>query len=225
MLRRMIVRSIIGTALFGVVLFGPAGTLAWPQAWIFLALFIGCSAAMGIWLYRTDPGLLVERMRSPLSRQQKPADRLVVAALLVAFWGWLILAALDARRFEWSYVPVWLQLVGAILILVAFYGWVTVLRANSFASVEIRLQSERRQTVASTGPYAVVRHPMYSYAVLLMVGSALLLGSLWSLAAVPLLMLLLIARIDGEERLLRDGLPGYRDYAAKVRYRLIPGVW
>jgi protein-S-isoprenylcysteine O-methyltransferase Ste14 len=144
---------------------------------------------------------------------------------MVVFWGWLVLAALDAKRFSSSYVPVWLEVVGAILVLIAFYGWVTVLRANSFAAVNIRLQTERNQTVVSTGPYAIVRHPMYTYALLMMVGGSLLLGSLWSLACVVALMLLMAARALGEEKMLLDGLDGYRDYAAKVRCRLVPGIW
>jgi protein-S-isoprenylcysteine O-methyltransferase Ste14 len=102
---------------------------------------------------------------------------------------------------------------------------VTVLQANSFASVNIRVQAERKQTVVSTGPYAIVRHPMYSYALLMMVGAALLLGSLWSLAAVVLFTVLLAVRALGEERMLFDGLEGYRDYAGKVRFRLVPRIW
>jgi protein-S-isoprenylcysteine O-methyltransferase Ste14 len=225
MLFKMIVRSVLGGVFLGLVLFLPAGTLAWPQGWIFMALFMGCSAAIGIWLRRADPDLLAERMKSPMSADQKLSDRIVMGAIMIVFLGWLVLAALDAKRFGWSHVPLWLEVVGALLILIAFYGWVTVLRANSFAAVNIRLQAERKQTVISSGPYAVVRHPMYSYALLMMIGSALLLGSLWSLACVVLLTLLMAARALGEEKMLLDGLEGYRDYAAKVRFRLVPGIW
>ena len=225
MLFKMIVRSVLGGVFLGLVLFLPAGTLAWPQGWIFMALFMGCSAAIGIWLRRADPDLLAERMKSPMSADQKLSDRIVMGAIMIVFWGWLVLAALDAKRFGWSHVPLWLEVMGALLILIAFYGWVTVLRANSFAAVNIRLQAERKQTVISSGPYAVVRHPMYSYALLMMVGSALLLGSLWSLTCVAALTLLMAARALGEEKMLLDGLEGYRDYAAKVRFRLVPGMW
>jgi protein-S-isoprenylcysteine O-methyltransferase Ste14 len=225
MLFKMIVRSVLGGALLGLILFLPAGMLAWPQGWIFMGLFMGCSAAIGIWLRRADPDLLAERMKSPMSADQKLSDRIVMGAIMIVFLGWLVLAALDAKRFGWSHVPLWLEVMGALLILIAFYGWVTVLRANSFAAVNIRLQAERKQTVISSGPYAVVRHPMYSYALLMMIGSALLLGSLWSLACVVLLTLLMAARALGEEKMLLDGLEGYRDYAAKVRFRLVPGIW
>ena len=99
------------------------------------------------------------------------------------------------------------------------------LKANSFASATLRVQEERGQTVISTGPYAVVRHPMYAYTLLLFIGIPLLLGSLWGLLGVALFLPLLIARVIGEEAMLMDGLPGYREYAAKVRFRLLPRVW
>jgi protein-S-isoprenylcysteine O-methyltransferase Ste14 len=224
MLMKMAVQ-ILPLAIVFLLLFVPAGTLVWPQAWGFLALFVACGAATGVWLRKTNPDLLAERMKSPLSAGQKPRDRAVMAAILIGMAGWLVFMALDARRFGWSHTPLWAQGLGAALIVGAFYGWMGVLRANSFAAVQVRLQQERGQTVISSGPYAVVRHPMYAYAVLLFVGAPLLLGSLWGLAGLVLLMPLLAARALGEEAMLIDGLPGYREYAAKVRFRLIPGVW
>lgn len=226
MLSRLILHTLAFVAALGLLLFLPAGTLAWPQAWIFMALFVGCSEATGVWLMRHDPGLLKARTASPLSAGQRPRDRAVMLALLVGFVAWLVLMALDARRFGWSDVPRWAQALGALLVVAAFYGWLGVLRANSFAATTVRVQAERGQTVISTGPYAVVRHPMYGYALLLFGGAPLLLGSLWGLAAaLAVLLPLLAVRLLGEEAVLRDGLPGYRDYAARVRYRLVPGVW
>jgi protein-S-isoprenylcysteine O-methyltransferase Ste14 len=224
MLMKMAVQTLPLATVF-LLLFVPAGTLAWPQAWVFLALFVACGAATGVWLRKTNPDLFAERMKSPLSAGQKPRDRAVMAAILLGMAGWLVIMALDARRFGWSHTPPWAQGLGAALIVGAFYGWIGVLRANSFAAVQVRLQQERGQTVISNGPYAVVRHPMYAYAVLLFVGAPLLLGSLWGLAGLVLLMPLLAARALGEEAMLIDGLPGYREYAAKVRFRLVPGVW
>jgi len=148
-----------------------------------------------------------------------------MAALMAGFALWLPFMALDARRFGWSHVPQWAQVFGAGLILLAFYAWARVLRANRFAATQVRLQPERAQTVISTGPYAMVRHPMYADALLMMIGTPLLLGSLWGLAWLLLFLPLLAARILGEEAMLMQGLPGYRDYAAKVRFRLLPGVW
>lgn len=219
------IRNIIFSILFPFLLFVPAGTAAWPQAWVFLAIFYGCSLATGVWLRKADPALLAERMKSPVSREQKLDDRLVMVAIELVFCGWLVFMALDARRFGWSHTPRWAQAIGAALIVAAFCGWIGVLRANSFASVEVRVQTERGQTVISTGPYGIVRHPMYSYAILLIIGAPLLLGSLWGLLGLVVIMPLLVARTLGEEALLIDGLPGYQDYAAKVRFRLVPGVW
>ncbi|MHB1287276.1 MAG: methyltransferase [Leptospirales bacterium] len=138
---------------------------------------------------------------------------------------WLVFIGLDARRFGWSHAPLWAQAIGLVFIVVAFNGFVGVLRANSFAAVTVRLQEERGQIVISSGPYAVVRHPMYAYAILLLIGTPLLLGSLWGLLGVPLVMPLIAARALGEEDLLMDGLPGYREYSSKVRFRFLPGVW
>jgi protein-S-isoprenylcysteine O-methyltransferase Ste14 len=118
-------------------------------------------------------------MRSPLSRDQALRDRGVIVAILASFVAWLVFMALDAKRFGWSHAPAWAQVVGAVLIVAAFWGWMEVLRANTFAATTIRLQAERGQTVISSGPYAVVRHPMYAFALFLMVGAPLMLGSLW----------------------------------------------
>lgn len=222
---RMITRSALSFAAVGLLLFLPAGTLDWPQAWSFLVLFTVCSLATGFWLQRVDPALLAARMESPFAAEQKLRDRAVMVAILAGFAVWLAFMGLDARRFGWSHTPVWAQVLGAAAIVAAFYGWTGVLRANRFAATTIRVQRERNQTVISSGPYAVVRHPMYAYAVLLMIGTPLLLGSLWSLLGLAVLVPLLIARTLGEEAMLMDGLPGYRAYASKVRFRLFPGVW
>lgn len=222
---RMALHTLVGTVLLGLVLFGPAGTLAWPEGWWFLALFVGCGVAIGIWLALTDPGLLAARMASPFSADQAPRDRVVMALIALAFSVWLPAMALDARRFGWSHAPLWTQVLGAVLVLAAFAGWVWVLRTNSFAAVTVRVQAERGQTVVSTGPYAFVRHPMYAFALLMLVGTPLLLGSLWGLAGLVLFVPLLAARALGEEAVLTEGLDGYRDYVRRVRYRLLPGIW
>ena len=218
-------RNLVSVGIMGLLLFLPAGTFAWPQAWLFLVMFSAWSLAIGLWLMKTDPDLLQERMKSPLSEDQKPRDRMIMWAILVFFALWLAFMALDARRFVWSHVPVGAQAIGAVLIAGAFLGWAQVLRANRFAATTIRIQTERSQRVISSGPYAVVRHPMYAYVLLLLTGTPLLLGSLWGLVGVVVAVPLMGARALGEEALLMDGLPGYRDYAAKVRFRLVPGVW
>lgn len=225
MLRGMAVHSLgLATAL-GLLLFPPAGTLAWARAWTFIALFVGCSEATGAWLIKHNPDLLAARMESPFRSDQRPRDRVVMGAIMVAFCGWLVFMALDAERFRWSHTPIWAQALGATLIVGAFRGWLGVLRVNSFAATTIRVQSERSHHVVSSGPYAVVRHPMYAYALLLIIGVPLLLGSLWGLLGTIVFVPLLMARVLGEEATLLKGLPGYRAYTAKVRVRLLPGLW
>jgi protein-S-isoprenylcysteine O-methyltransferase Ste14 len=222
---RIIVQSITGAAISALLVFAPAGRLAWPQGWAFLILFFLGSELPGLWLLRHDRGLLEERMRSPLEADQTPRDRAVVIAILIAFAGWIVLMALDAGRFGWSSTPAWAQALGAALMIAAFWGWFAVLRANSFAVTTIRLQAERGQIVVATGPYAIVRHPLYASTLLFMLGAPLLLGSLWGLAGLAVFIPLLGARAIGEEALLLHGLPGYADYARKVRFRLLPGIW
>ena len=218
-------QTLILNLILALLLFAPAGTLAWPEAWEFLVIFNVGTQATGLWLKKHDPGLLAERRKTPADRNEKPSDRAAMGVVFLLMVGWLAFMGLDARRFGWSHAPAWLEAVGAALIIVAFYAWIGVLRANSFASARIRLQPDRGQTVASTGPYAFVRHPMYSYTLMFLLGIPLLLGSLWSIPGAFMFMALLAYRIGGEEAMLKDGLPGYREYTAKVRYRLIPGVW
>jgi protein-S-isoprenylcysteine O-methyltransferase Ste14 len=205
---KAVVQNLAFNIVLGLLLFVPAGTLAWPQGWIFLGLFDGCSLAIGISLQKTDPALLAERMKSPISADQKPRDRTIMAAIVLYLGAWLVFMALDARRFGWSHAPTWAKAVGAALIVVAFWAWSRVLKANTFAATTVRVQSERGQTVISTGPYAVVRHPMYADSLLLLIGAPLLLGSMWGLLGVVVAMPLMAARALGEEAVLMDGLPG-----------------
>jgi protein-S-isoprenylcysteine O-methyltransferase Ste14 len=221
---RSAVRTVVSNALMALMLFGAAGTLAWPEGWAFLGIFNLCAVAIGIWLGLADPALLAERMKSPFSRGQRWRDQIVMAAITALCCAWFLLCGID-HRFGWSHLPVWAELAGAAMICAAFIGWVGVLRANSFAATTIRVQPERGQTVISSGPYAVVRHPMYAWALLFLAGVPLLLGSAWGLILVPAAIALLAARAIGEEQVLREALPGYAEYAARVRCRLVPGVW
>jgi protein-S-isoprenylcysteine O-methyltransferase Ste14 len=222
---KLVTQNLSIVVLIGLLLFLPAGTLAWPQAWIFLVLFFACGHAVGYWLLKTNPGLLAERMKSPLRRNHTPRDQTVTAVFCFALCVWVVLMALDARRFGWSFAPAWAEAIGAALITAAFYAWSRVLRENTFAVTSVRLQPERGQAVVSTGPYALVRHPMYAAAAGFFIGTPLLLGSLWGLLGIFAFMPLLAVRALGEEAILMSGLPEYRDYAAAVRFRLLPGVW
>ena len=225
MIAKLLLQNLLWPVFLGALLFGAAGTLDWPRAWIFLAEMTVLGIAAGLWLARHDPALLRERLRAPVQRGQPAMDKLVTGTLLLASCLWLVLMGLDAGRYRWSAMPEWLAVVGALALPVFVWACCLVFRANSFAAPVVKLQEERGQQVASTGPYRTVRHPMYASAILYFLAVALLLGSWWGLAAVPVLVALLGLRIWIEERTLMAGLPGYADYAARVRYRLVPGLW
>jgi protein-S-isoprenylcysteine O-methyltransferase Ste14 len=209
---------------FGLALFLPAGTLAWLAGWIFLVLFFGFLLAINCWLFRHNPGLLLERTRLGTSDQQG-WDKALFPLLIVFFFLWLIFMSLDAVRFHWSPVPVWLQLVGAIVLLCSFYLLFLTFRENSYLSTVVRIQEDRGQTVVSTGPYHNVRHPMYSAILVFVAGTSLLLGSWYGVLSEVILLILLAKRAMLEESALRAELPGYSAYMAQVKYRLIPRIW
>jgi protein-S-isoprenylcysteine O-methyltransferase Ste14 len=207
-----------------VFLLVPAGTLDWPAAWGFLAEMGVLSLALGLWLARHDPALLAERLGSPFQRTQKTWDKIFVVVLMVLYFGWLVLIGLDAR---WgiSRVPLWLQALGALGVALSTYVTFLTFRENSYAAPVVKIQRERGHRVVSTGPYAYVRHPMYAGGLLMFVGMPLQLGSWLGLAAVALLVPLLAFRMVMEERTLAAELDGYRDYAKRVRWRLVPRIW
>ena len=225
MIRRLIQKSLTGLAIMLVLLFVPAGTLAWPAGWILLIEFSIASALITRWLLRHNPALLEERMTPLIQRDQKPWDKVLMTAFLLLWCAWLVVMSLDAARFGWSHVSLWLQAFGAIAIAVGMYITFLTMRANTFASPVVKIQAARGHRVVSDGPYAIVRHPMYGGSLLLVAGIPLLLGSWWGLAMALVIVLLLAVRAVMEERTLMAELPGYTDYAARVRYRIIPGVW
>lgn len=225
MIAKLTVQTCLGLALMAMLLFVPAGTLHWPAAWVLLAELGILGFASGLWLAWTDPDLLRERMSPFVQRDQEASDRTLIKIISIAFVVWLVFMPLDACRFGWSHVPLWVRWIGAIAIAVslAIVHW-TVLE-NRYAVVVVRVQRERGQHVITTGPYRFVRHPMYAGAILLFVGTPLLLGSWYGLIGAAIIMALFCVRITIEERTLRAELEGYTEYAAGVPYRLIPGVW
>lgn len=225
MKRRDFINAALWILLIPALLFLSAGTLAWPAAWIFLAEYLISGLAIMLWLARRDPGLFRERMGGAFRKGQTFWDKVFMAFIIVAWYGWLVLIGIDARRWRLSHVPASLSVAGAVLIAVGvLIVWLTF-RENSFAAPVVRIQDERRQRVVSTGPYAIVRHPMYAGASLYLIGMPLLLGSWLGLLVLPLILGALTLRIFLEESVLRKGLPGYDEYAARVRHRVIPGVW
>ncbi len=224
MIARLLLQSTLTTAAMGALLFASAGTLRWPSAWIFLATCALLGPLSGWWLYRIDPALLAERLRPVLQKDQPAADKVFMSLFIAAMLLWLALIGLD-RRLHSSDMPIVLQVAGFALFLLSMLFTLWVFRENSFAAPVVKLQTERAQHVVSTGPYAHVRHPMYSGMVLFFAAVPLVLGSWWGLLMVPIFVVLFAIRIGIEEHTLREGLTGYTDYAERVRYRLLPGVW
>ena len=220
----MIIRTTIWLAVMGALLFVPAGTLSWPGAWVFLIELWILAIALGAWLMRYDPVLLKERSGPFVQRSQPAIDKLIVISLIALYIVCFVLMGLD-RRYGWSAVPVWLQVLGALGLFLSIYLGYLTFRENSFASPVVKIQTERAHHVISTGPYRYVRHPMYAGALFHFVGVPLLLGSWWGLVFVPLFIGLFVLRIGIEEQTLRTALAGYDAYAARVRYRLIPLIW
>ncbi len=211
--------------IFVLALFLPAGTIAWFAAWIFLILFFSFVVALSLWLIKHNPGLLRERMDGLRAGDRKAWDKVFLMLMNIFFLSWLIVMPLDAVRFHWSRMPVWLQVVGAVVLLCSFLVFYLTFRENPYLSPAVRIQTDRGQTVVSTGPYRYVRHPMYSGFALFVLGTALLLGSWYGLLSGLILVIMAATRAELEERTLRDELRGYDAYMTRVRSRLIPHVW
>lgn len=222
--RKMLLQTAIWLAITATLLFVPAGTTDWPEAWIFMAEIGVLGLVSGFLISRHDPELLAERLKPPLQSDQKSWDKVVLSLFFALWLAQYVVIGLD-RRFGASDVPVWLEVVGALAIALGIYMFHVVMRTNTFAAPVVKIQTERKHSVISTGPYALVRHPMYAGAIPLIIGTPLLLGSWWGVAWAPLLLIVLAYRAVREEETLKSELDGYAAYAARVRYRLVPGVW
>ena len=215
----------VEAVIFSALLFGAAGTIRWPAGWAYLILFFVGALWITLLLARHDPALLAERMKMRVQKDQPLWDKVFLLAMMVGWCGWLPLMGLDAIRFRWSVMPVWLQCAGGALMLLSFRMIGRVFRENTFLAAVVRIQTERGHRVISTGPYAIVRHPLYAAVLIYLPANALLLGSWYGLAGSFVLSGGLVFRTAMEDRELRRGLAGYTEYAARVRYLLIPFVW
>jgi protein-S-isoprenylcysteine O-methyltransferase Ste14 len=224
MIAKLLLQTLLYIAGMGALLFIAAGTLQWPAAWVFLATMAVLGLGSGVWLAKTDPALLAERMRPMMQDGQPAADKKFILVFGVAAPVWFVAIGLDAR-YKASDVPFALQALGLLLLVASTAYIMWVMRENSFAAPVVKVQTGRGHRVIDTGPYAHVRHPMYSATVLFFVGAPLLLGSWWGVVLAPLFVGLFAIRAGIEERALLTGLPGYADYTARVRYRLVPGIW
>jgi protein-S-isoprenylcysteine O-methyltransferase Ste14 len=221
---KLLLQNTITVIALGVLLFASAGSLHWPAAWVFLAVSAILGPLCGLWLAKTDPALLAERLRPTFQAGQPAADKKFMLVFVAATVVWLVAMGLD-RRMHATDIPLPLQVLGLAVYLLSTALIMWVFRENSFAAPVVKVQAERHHHVISSGPYAFVRHPMYSGIMLFFFGVPLLLGSWWGVAIAPVFAALFAIRARIEERALVEGLPDYADYAARVRYRLVPGIW
>jgi len=221
-----IIFTLIYIMIFPALLLFLSGDWNWIEGWIFSIWFTILCFTTIIFLYHKDPALLTERYRKPGTGNQKGWDKYVVYGLLIGFIAWIVVMPLDAKRFEWTtYFPLWLKILGGIGLILSFFFFYRSYADNTFVSPLVRIQTERKQQVVSTGVYSFVRHPMYLGGILLFIGTPMLLGSRYGIIIGLLMFFLLASRIIGEEKMLVNELEGYTDYKKKVKYRLIPFVW
>lgn len=206
----------------GVLLFLPAWSLRFWQAWLYLTVFCACLLNMNLYFLRHDPALVERRLQAGPRAEQEKAQKVIQAIGRALIAATCVTAGLD-HRFQWSRVPVSLVVCGNLLLVLGFAVAFRVFRENTFTASTIKV--EATQTVISTGPYALVRHPFYSGTLLMIAGTPLGLGSLWTFVPAALLMVVVITRLLEEERYLKINLSGYTAYCDKVRYRLVPAVW
>lgn len=221
-----IVFTIIYLLSYPVILLLLAGDIRWVEGWIFGIWFVVMCVTTILYLYQKDPALLVERYRVTGSGNQKGWDKYVVIGLALGFILWFAIMPLDAKRLRLTLqFPVGLKILGGLMLVFSFFFFFRSFTDNTFLSPLVRIQTERKHQVVSTGVYGFVRHPMYLGATLLFVGAPMLLGSSYGLGVGVALAVLLVGRIMGEEKVLVNELEGYSQYRKKVKYRLIPGIW
>ena len=222
-MRPRILSRLAAVAVFFAAWFLVAGRVTWPQAWVFLLVFLISVSTLTWRLSRTDPALLRERSQPP--DKAEPWDRLVMriyAALLLVL---MVIVALDGGRFRWSVVPPWAQSIGWVLLAICGTVIWHVTTKNPYLSRYARIQDDRGHTVVRDGLYGHMRHPMYLGIILLFCGLPLVLGSWYSYIPSMVIVGLFVYRTRREDRMLHEGLAGYADYAQDVRYRLVPGIW
>jgi protein-S-isoprenylcysteine O-methyltransferase Ste14 len=206
----------------GALLFAAAGTFDYWQAWAFLAIYFTVSLAITLYLMKKDPALLARRMSGGPFAEKEPSQRIIMSFASIGFIGLLVLPGLD-HRFGWSQMPANVAIAGDILVVLGWIGIFFVFRENSFSSATIELAADQR--VISTGPYALVRHPMYAAALVMLLGMPIALGSWWGVLTMAAVVPAVVWRLLDEERFLARNLPGYAEYQSKVRYRLLPLAW
>jgi protein-S-isoprenylcysteine O-methyltransferase Ste14 len=211
-----------GALLLGLLLFLPAGTFNYWQAWVCIVVFMITISVFGAYFLIKDPALMERRKQAGPAAEQSMLQKIVATIALTGLYALFVLSALD-HRFGWSAVPPLISWIGDALLVLSFIMFSFVFNVNSYGASNIRV--EQNQQVISTGPYALVRHPMYDGALVMVVSIPLALGSWWTLALLIITLPVLVIRILDEEKVLAKDLPGYTEYEQKVRYRLVPYLW
>jgi protein-S-isoprenylcysteine O-methyltransferase Ste14 len=224
--RTLRMRAFLGLGYLGLSLAVPLCVSAWSftfwEGWIYLGVFLLSNAFITLYFLKKDPALIERRMKRGTRDEKEKSQKLIHLLIMLDFFALLILAGLD-HRFGWSRLPMWFAAVGNLLVATGMLIVFFVFRENSFAALVIQVDTE--QKVISTGPYRHVRHPMYSGVLLASLGAPLALRSLCALLFYFLLVLLVVWRLKGEEKFLRENLTGYEEYCTETRYRLVPGVY
>lgn len=212
-------KFLAGIILMGLVLFLPAGTWKYSNAWLFLGLLFIPMMILGVVLFLKAPELLEKRLQS---KEKESTQKGVVAVSGLMFIGSFVLAGLDFC-FGWTNVPAWVVVFASVILLVSYGMYGEVMRENAYLSRTVEVQEN--QKVIDTGLYGVIRHPMYTATIFLFLAMPLVLGSWIAFAVMLLYPVAIIARIGNEEKVLEEGLQGYTEYKKKVKYRLVPFVW
>jgi protein-S-isoprenylcysteine O-methyltransferase Ste14 len=211
-----------GFVVLVILIFLSAGTLHYWQGWTFLATFTICSTVLTVYMALYDEKLLERRLRAGPRAESETSQKIIMVLVLLGFAALLVVPVLD-HRFGWSPVPPYVSIIGDGLVALGYLFILFVLRENSYAASTIQIADDQR--VISTGPYALVRHPMYAAALLLVIGMPLALGSWYGLFGILILLPVLTWRLLDEERFLTRNLKGYAEYTSNVRWRLIPGLF
>ena len=219
---KLLVFGLAELVVFGFMLFFPAGTFNYWQAWVFLVVVGVAAWAPIVYMLRTNPVALQGRMSGGPTAETRTAQQVVIAGLYLSLAAMVVASVLD-HRFGWSSVPTTICLAGDVLVAVGLGVVALVIIQNSYAASTVRVQAG--QMVVSTGLYGLVRHPMYTGNVIMLIGIPLALGSYRGLLFVVPGLIVLALRIGDEEKLLAEQLTGYHEYTQKVRYRLVPGMW
>lgn len=220
-------RFVLRTALFAVALLWPAGVWNWWEAWVIVSLWSVFGVVMTHYLLHHDPALLDERLKLvPLHKEQKSWDKVIMLLFFIAGIALYIVPGFDVVRYAWSEpLPLWVKVAAMVMHIPCFVllGW--VMRENTYLAQVVKIDKERDHHVITSGPYAIVRHPMYTIVIVLLFCVPLALGSRYTLGVALFLTVLLIIRTYLEDKTLHTELPGYPEYAKQTRYRLVPGVW